>query len=259
MLAPGTSSLDLSEPLAHYAEHGWARLGRVVSDAGLLTLRQRAEDLMLGRIVHPGMFFQRDTESGRYQDLRFGQGWEGPTVSYRKLEKLEKDPVFAAWIDNALFASVARSLIEGDVAIYRASLFNKGPHGGTLLPWHQDGGSYWGLDRDPSLQIWTALDDAPEDGGCLQVLSGSHRDGLATPLGGLIPAPVVMSRRADERKLALPAQAGEVILVHNYLWHGSGVNRTGRPRRALSFCYMSAATRCLRKKRAPREFPKVFV
>ena len=183
----------------------------------------------------------------------------GPSLAYRKLEKLERDPVFADWIDNALFASIARSTIGGDIAIYRASLFTKGAHGGTVLPWHQDGGSYWGLDRDPHLQIWTALDDAPEDGGCLYVLPGSHRDGLATPLGGLIPPPVVLARRADQRRLALPACAGDVILVHNYLWHGSGLNSPGRARRAFSICYMSAATRCLRKKRAPREFTKVFV
>ena len=52
--------------------------------------------------------------------------------------------------------------------------------------------------------------------------------------------------------------AGEVILLHNHLWHRSGRNTTGRRRAALNVCYMSAATRCLRKKRAPREFLQVF-
>jgi phytanoyl-CoA hydroxylase len=56
----------------------------------------------------------------------------------------------------------------------------------------------------------------------------------------------------------LPALAGEVILVHNKLWHRSGRSRTGKRRLALSICYMSAATRCLRKKRAPRVFFPVF-
>jgi len=58
--------------------------------------------------------------------------------------------------------------------------------------------------------------------------------------------------------VALPAIAGEVILIHNQVWHRSGVNRTDRPRRALTVCYMSAETRCLRKKRAPRRFVRVF-
>jgi ectoine hydroxylase-related dioxygenase (phytanoyl-CoA dioxygenase family) len=47
-------------------------------------------------------------------------------------------------------------------------------------------------------------------------------------------------------------------LLHNHLWHRSLVNRTGKPRRAFSVCYMSGDTRCTRKKRAPREFFRVF-
>ena len=81
---------------------------------------------------------------------------------------------------------------------------------------------------------------------------------LATPLGGLIPEPIVCARGANERCVTLPARAGEVVLLHNHVWHRSLVNRTGKPRRAFSVCYMSAATRCLRRKRAPREFFRVF-
>jgi len=89
------------------------------------------------------------------------------------------------------------------------------------------------------------------------VLPGSHREGLATPLGGVIPDDHVR-RRAAEMSLPLPAQAGEAILLHNHVWHRSLTNRTGKTRRAFSICYMSAATKCTRKKRAPRDFVRVF-
>ena len=248
----------LERVLEGYATHGYARLGAIFGEDELVPLRARADALMLGEVRHAGMFFQRDTETGRYQDLHFKRGWEGPTLNYRKLEKLEKDPIFRQAIEHPVFERVARSLIQGDVVIYRAALFNKAARGGTVLPWHQDGGSYWGLDRDPALQIWLGLDDAPEDGGCVEVLPGSHTGGLATPLGGMIPREIVAARDVDRSKVRLPARAGEAILIHNYLWHGSGVNRTGRARRALSVCYMSASTRCLRTKRAPRVFTRVF-
>ena len=29
--------------------------------------------------------------------------------------------------------------------------------GGTPLPWHQDGGEHWALDRDPLMFVWIAL------------------------------------------------------------------------------------------------------
>lgn len=250
--------MDLRGPLSELRELGYARLGRVLDDEGLTALRERADDLMLGRVSYPGLFFQRDTDTGRYEDLTYGKGYQGPSLDYRKMEKLEKDPLFLAWIENPLFERVARSFIDGDIAIYRVVLFTKPASGGTMLPFHQDGGSYWGLSRDPAIQVWTALDDAPERAGCVEAVPGSHKGGLATPLGGLIPAPILEEAGAAQRAVPLPAKAGEAMLIHNYLWHRSGVNRTGQPRRAVTVCYMSAETRCTRTKRAPRTFVEVF-
>jgi hypothetical protein len=248
----------LSAVLAEFTEHGYARLGRVLSDDGAALLGQRVTDLMTGRIRHEGLFYQADSPTGRYEDLRFGDGWIGPSLDYRKLEKLELDPVFREWIQNPLFERLARAHITGPIALYRAVLFTKSERGGTVLPWHQDGGVFWGIDRAPTLQIWTALDDAPLEAGCLEVVPGSHRGGLATPEGGVVVDEVLKAADAERRAIALPARAGEALLIHNHVWHRSGTNRTGKRRSALSVCFMSAATRCLRKKRAPRQFWRVF-
>ncbi len=258
VLLPGASSQSIDAPLARFADQGYARLGRVVAEDTLAALRARADAIMLGEVTHTGLFFQHDTTTGRYEDLEFGKGWRGPSLNYRKIEKLERDPLFLAWIQNPLFARVARALVGEAVTLYRAVLFTKAARGGTLLPWHQDGGRFWGLDRDPTLQIWTALDDAPAAAGCVEVLPGSHRAGLATPLGGVVPEAHVQARGADAAAVALPAVAGEAILIHNHLWHRSGVNATEAPRRAFTVCFMSAETRCLRTKRAPRSFVRVF-
>jgi phytanoyl-CoA hydroxylase len=258
MLDPYALAVDVAAAVAHFRAHGWARLGRVASDEGLERLRARADDLMFGRVVHEGLFFQRDSATGRYDELAFGRGWEGPSSCYRKIEKLERDPVFRAWLENAVFERVVRAVVGDEAALYRAVLFTKSDQGGTELPWHQDGGSFWGLDRDPELQIWTALDDVPVESGCVEVLDASHAAGLATPLGGTIPRELVTRAGADDRKLAVPARAGEALLIHNYLWHRSGRNGTGVARRAFSAAYMPASTRCLRRRRAPRSFVRVF-
>ena len=261
LLAPEASDLDVERALADYRALGFARLGRVATDEVLTELRARADAMMLGELTYEGLFFQRDSETNRYADLEYGKGWEGPTLNYRKIEKLELDPVYRAWIENELFERVARALIAdaatAGVAIYRAFLMNKSSRGGSNLPWHQDGGNFWGLDRAPELQIWTALDDAPVEAGCVEVLPKTHSAGLATPLGGVVPQDRV-DARGDVDALALPTAAGEALLLHNHVWHRSGINRSGRARRALSVCYMSAATRCVRKKRAPRTFVRVF-
>ena len=258
MLLPGAETRSLEAALAHYQAHGWARLGLVLDEECLAALRERADRIMLGEVVHEGLFFQHDAQTGRYDDLPRGLGWQGPSLGYRKIEKLERDPLFRAVLENPLFGRVARARIQGGVVLYRAVLFSKAAAGGTELPWHQDGGSFWGLSEDPSLQIWTALDDAPEESGCVQVIPDSHAAGLATRLGGVIPDDVAGRHDAASRAVALPARAGECLLIHNHLWHRSGTNRTGKPRRAFTVCLMSESIRCLRKKHAPRIFVPLF-
>ncbi len=257
MIAAGDPG-PIRRALAHLEEHGWARLGRLAGDDVLAPLRARCDALMLGRVAVDGLVFQPDSPTGHYGDLAFGRGWIGPSLGYRKLEKLERDEIFRALVAAPLFEQIARAAIAGDIAIYRAALFAKSSDGGTDLPWHQDGGRFWGVDRDPTLQIWLALDDCPPESGCVEVVPGSHRGGLATPDGGNLPAALIAEAHAEERALALPATAGEVLLVHNHTWHRSGRNTSGRGRRAVSICYMSAETRCLRTRRAPRQFFRPF-
>jgi phytanoyl-CoA hydroxylase len=258
LLTPDAEHLDLAAPLAALAEQGYARLGNVLSSEGLASLRERAEDLMLGRVSHAGLFFQLDAGTGRYEDAPIGLGWQGPSLAYRKLEKLERDDRFRAWLENPLFERIARACITDDVVIYRAVLFNKSPSAGSNIPWHQDGGNLWGLSREPELQIWTALDDAPASGGCLEFIPGSHQQGLATALGGVVPGAQVLLADAEQRATPVPVRAGDALLIHNQVWHRSGRNLPGQRRLAFSVCYMSARTRCTRKRRAPREFFPVF-
>ncbi|MDB4943010.1 MAG: Protein involved in biosynthesis of mitomycin antibiotics/polyketide fumonisin [Labilithrix sp.] len=245
--------------LAHYKEHGWARLGRLADEETLASLRERVDAIMVGEVRYEGLFFQHDSRTGSYDDLAYGEGWQGPSLEYRKIEKLEKDPLFWQWLSSDRFRDVAERVYgSGGVSLYRAFLMNKHAGGGSNLPWHQDGGNFWGLDRDPVLQIWTALDDAPLHGGCIEVVPGTHHAGLATPLGGVVPANHVEAKDAERLAVAIPVVAGEVLLLHNHVWHRSGRSQTGKPRRALSVCYMDSATRCRRKKRAPREFVRVW-
>ena len=252
------SEEQLDDAILRYEKFGFAKIENVADHETLEKLRARADDLMLGRVAYPGMFFQHDTSSGKYEDLEYGKGYEGASLNYRKIEKLELDPEYLALIENPLFEKIARRVIKDDIVIYRALMFAKAANGGSNLPWHQDGGRFWGLDQDPKLQIWTALDDAPIGSGCVEVFPGSHLAGLATPLGGVVPDRQLLDRTPDAFSVAIPTRAGDVILIHNHLWHRSGVNKTSSPRRAFTTCYMSAATKCMRKKRAPRVFFPVF-
>lgn len=256
MLLERAEEIDVEAAVGLFLTQGYVRLGRVLSEAGADALCAAADGLMAEQ--REGLFYQHDSPSGRYEDLDFGSGWVGPSTRYRKLERLEQVPVFAAWIGNALFARFGRRLLGEDVRLYRSVLWNKAPKVGMAVPWHQDDGRFWGLDRAPMLQMWTALDDASAAAGCLEVVPGSHLGGLATAEGGTVTEACLAAAEAEGRAVALPAERGEVILVHNHLWHRTGQNSTEAPRRAMSVSFLQGETRCVRRRRGARDFAKVW-
>jgi len=262
-LRPGWDTCDIDKLLDEYRTRGFVHVPGVVSEVGLAAMRARADGLARGEVDHTPFFFQHDAASGRYEDMPLGEGWIGPSPRYRKIEKLERDERFRVWIGNPFFERIAKAVIGDEVALYRAILMTKAPAqgeaaGGTELPWHQDGGRLWGLSEDPELQIWTALDDCPLASGCMRMLVGSHQAGLATPLGGAVPAEVVQREEARYPIEDVPAQAGDVVILHNMLWHASGLNRTAHTRRAFSACYLPTRVTCMRKKKTKRSFPRIW-
>jgi phytanoyl-CoA hydroxylase len=241
---------------AQFEERGYLVLGQVISDAELEALGRRMDEIMLGQVRYEGMYFQLDSETGVYGDVPSGGQWAGPTLAYRKIELLEKDPVFLAYIQHPVFREIARRVYGESVTIYRAMFMNKPAHRGTILPYHQDGGTQWSLTQNPLITVWTALDDSTVENGCMQVIPGSHRLGLLSERGHTITPEQEVKYCKDEDSAYLEAPAGTAILLHNWLLHRSGINTIDRPRRAFSVCYMDAATRHIRN--PDHRFPLVF-
>jgi hypothetical protein len=233
---------------------GYLPLGQVATDAQLAALQQRMDDIMLGRVRYERMFFQLDSEDGVYGSLKGDGTYQGPSLNYRKIQDLEQDPLFLEYMQHPLFRSITRRVIGEDVSIFRAMFMNKPAHRGTILPYHQDGGTQWNLTMDPIVTIWTALDDSTVENGCVQVIPGSHKLGLLSERGHTITPEQEALYARDEDSVYLEAKAGEVFFLHNFLLHRSGVNPIDRPRRAFSVVYMDAATRT----RNGRAFPIVF-
>ena len=73
-----------------------------------------------------------------------------------------------------------------------------------------------------------------------------------------IPFDCLEREQAEVRAQALPARRGESILVHNHTWHRTGQNHTAAPRRAVSVSFLGAEVSCVRRRRAPRQFLRLF-
>lgn len=228
-----------------YWRAGFLRLGQVADPAQLQALCQRADDLALGRVTNAAVQMQLDT-GGAYEDLpeavaRFDEG----TLRYRKIQGLEHDDLFLPLIRHPLFRAIA-GRVYGDhapVSIFRAMIMNTPAGHGTHLPWHQDGGDVWKLDHDPLVTIWVAIDDATIENGCMDIVPGSHQHGMLSLAGSTVREDHVAQHCTPDRIQPLEVPAGHAVLLHNWLIHRSGVNRTNAPRRAFTIVCMDGRTR----------------
>jgi ectoine hydroxylase-related dioxygenase (phytanoyl-CoA dioxygenase family) len=213
---------------------------------------------MLGELRYDGMMMQ--LEPSVYSNSEQSRGFKGPTLAYRKIQDLDLDPSFRAYMRKPVFRSITRRLIGESVAVYRAMFLNKPAHGGSELRWHQDGtdwrneSSVWGLTIAPKVTIWTALDPATVENGCVEIVPGTHRDVVGEHPGSIsdeAATEIVASRGS----VFLELDPGEAVLLHNWTMHRSAVNQTDRPRRGFSVCYIDGSSRQLG---SGRSFPLVF-
>jgi len=117
----------------------------------------------------------------------------------------------------------------------------------TGVGFHQDL-PYWG--EAGSRLLLTAripLDRETSRNGCMRVVPGSHRMGIAEGLGnGFWSMGDDAQKLAESRRLPpvldCELEPGQVMFHHCLLLHASGQNRTGEPRRSQNIHMMPADT-----------------
>jgi phytanoyl-CoA hydroxylase len=239
------SDVITQEQWQHFEQHGYVKLGQVDAEE-LAALQQRIDDIMLGtaEIGYERVMMQLDRADG--PDSKPGPqsfGHKGATLAYRKIQELEQDPLFLQYLQKPLYRDICVRMYgaQKDIASFRAMFMNKPSGLGSSLIWHQD--RWTNLDRDPLVTVWTALDPCTKENGCVQIVPGSHQQ-LLNPEHGSGFLTDEMAAEIAERHdtVYLEMEAGEVVLLHNWMLHTSDVNRTQQSRRAFSVCYMDAAT-----------------
>ncbi|MBI5705674.1 MAG: phytanoyl-CoA dioxygenase family protein [Armatimonadetes bacterium] len=240
-----------------YDREGYLRLGKVLTDDELKGLQTRIDDIMLGKVRYRDMMMQLDLGGGYDNTAPQSKGWKGETLEYRKIEQLEKDPLFLAYMRKPLFRDLCAFIYgaHNGIAAYRSMFMNKPARKGTVLPYHQDGGEIWKLDRDPLLTIWLALDPATIANGCVKVFPRTHRLGLLSKFGHTISDENLAKHCPEEKAVPIELEAGEAFIMHNWTIHGSDINNTDIPRRGFSVCFMDSRTTYLP---TGERFPVVF-
>jgi hypothetical protein len=109
------------------------------------------------------------------------------------------------------------------------------------VPWHQDCG-YVDSCSDGHLIVtcWVPLMDATVEAGCMEVLPGSHKQGVYRHYWADVPAPpltVHPDHLPDIEPVAVPAAPGDAVLMTGTTCHRSIANRSGLIRWAIDLRY----------------------
>ena len=125
------------------------------------------------------------------------------------------------------------------------------PPGGKALGFHQDSSYEQWADPPDWVSCWIALDDTTVAGGTVEYVRGSHRwgaSGMIEQFHGPDDADRELRDAArhagvEAERVPVEVPAGGGAFHAGWTWHGSDVNRTEVPRRALVAHCMSSETR----------------
>lgn len=185
-----------------------------------------------------GVRFQMQSASGRAGDPPLGPG------VFRKVmfgHKVNAELRAFLKADRRMQRAVAELGIANPSCVLDQINF-KSPRVGTGFPWHQDA-HFVPPNRQAAIaahggaNIVIALDAADESNGAFEVVAGSHRLG---PLDFAYDTGDQNERAFDlEGRRVLPMQPGDAVFFHPYLLHGSGPNRSERPRCMLTYWFIN--------------------
>eukprot|EP00039_Didymoeca_costata_P020448 m.341296 g.341296 ORF g.341296 m.341296 type:complete len:285 (+) comp19986_c0_seq1:101-955(+) len=255
MFAVESPKLVTKDQWDHFDKEGYVVLEeeQVLTSENTDLLLQRIDDIMLGKaeLDYNKLMMQLDSETGRYEDIgEQSLGHKGSTLGYRKIQNLEHDDLFAAYLKHPVFEDACHRMygLQNDISAFRVMFFNKPAGKGTNLPWHQDRWQH--LDKDPLLTVYTALDPAGLINGCVQVIPKSHKKGVINREhhSSFLTEGQINDHCPASEIVNLELKKGQVALLHNWTIHRSGVNNSkDMARRAFSVNYMHGDTRIVKE------------
>ena len=178
------------------------------------------------------------------KDAAFFDDYSKPET-LRQMESLEKhDSWFLEFMKRRKHGQLLERLLSDSVNLQCLEWFDKLPYDEKATPPHQDG-FYWCRKPNSACRLWIALDQVGLDNGCLWYSRGSHLQGIRPhqPSGKLGFSQGIGDFDSKiEDAVAIELNIGDAVCHHSATVHWTGVNTTGRHRRALTMVAFGAST-----------------
>jgi hypothetical protein len=233
------------ERLSFFQREGFLILRGMLTPAELAELEQELDRIARNHASMPRIREGFDLEPTQVPN----QGL--PT--FRKIGGIsDMSPAFARLLKHPQICGVLAELMGDKLQLYRDVVMMKPAFVGREKPWHQDS-VYWPWQPMQLVSALTALDDADETNGCLQIIPGSHEQELQH-YGKELQVDIA---ELQSRARYVPLRAGDTLLFHSLLLHASEPNRSNRHRRVVINSYKTPRLKFVGKGE-PGETPTVW-
>ncbi len=236
--------IDLSATqLEQFQTDGFLVLEKLLPVALIEQLHERFERVFAGKF-----------ETGIYPDEWYWRKEMSlPNVTRHMANAWKSDLTIASVVTSAKIGAVTARLADWSGARLGQDTLWWKPPGTKEIALHQDDSFISYLNPPHMMSCWIALDDTSADAGTIEYVRGSHQWPL-TPIPEDFHAPDndyrwQMKVAAQEAGIAEPeirkmkVKAGDCIIHHGRIWHGSGPNSNAtRSRRALGVHIVASHT-----------------
>lgn len=249
---------------------GFLNGGRVLSDA---ELQELVDDLQRVLDKGPKGFAPGEPKPVLFRNLLgegpYAQNGEKHKMVWQIVNMWEAAPAFEKLLYNpTIVEGICQLTKTRDLNIWHDQLQYKPAEAGGATGWHQDAPLWPSILPMTPVSAWIPFDDAELDNGAMWMVPGSHKWGNQMPFlsqkNALKELPEFSSvgdgfqvpegsEIKEARAVPWPVKRGEVSFHHSLTWHGSPVNKSPRPRRAIAIHFMTSDARYVGKRGHPME------
>jgi hypothetical protein len=234
--------LPADDDVQWFAEHGWYLSKRLLSDGEVAALAAASERFYAGH---------RDRVlPHRPPTLAYWEPSQGPVQRHNDYVHYESSAI-AKILRKPLIGAVAARLAGAqEIRVFQSTLIYKPPAAGeetNLVPWHADRHYWQTCTSERMLTAFIPFHDCGEDMGTITMIDGSHRwretagDDSTRHFAQRdraelehILAETAALNGTQIRPVPMVIPRGHMSFHHCLTYHGSGHNRSGRPRQAIS-------------------------
>ena len=223
-----------------YWRDGYFVRRKLVPEKLIDALNQRFADIADGAIEPaPNMQVARNVEIAKGLVTP-----RTPAHGIAKVNFIHGDPVMSRYTHYQPLVDQVAELIGSDLIALNSMYLNKPPDVDGRHPLHQDLLYFPFRPADSIVGVWTALEPATRENGCLVVLPGTHTGELLEhdyPDWEHQNFLFLGAKGIDaDQRAHLEMDPGDTVFFHPLLVHGSGFNRTEGLRRAIAVHYANS-------------------